>query len=392
MVEVRSTQRGSLACKAALHRRAAGAVLGLRRADKETSMNPLKIAAACALLLAAPAMASSATRPTYGQEKENRAKLVDIIDGATRDGLVAVLVPAPYVVHTGGPGVGSPITGFHLGRRSTDLPGFSARVSWQHKDVPSQGYVQLFNTNELETGPQRTVLMDVFEVHLIPPGTYLLNGAENYRLNTRVAKLKPLGDKDEVSKDIGATRLADVDYRFYSWKKVWVPPYTATDQHSRQVCTSVHVASGNCMSWGTQNYQTSEAREGFWEDRIVPDTIPAVRIQAVIAKAHAPLAFTAREGQILLSPFIVAGDGDVDFNGSDCAPVQNVTGCALRRFTVHYQPAPLDAARKHIAITSQGLNAKQRKVLERMEAMQLQVLGPSAPADPALGLGVSATP
>lgn len=169
--------------------------------------------------------------------------------------------------------------------------------------------MQLFNTNELETGPQRTVLMDVFEVHLIPPGTYLLNGAENYRLNTRVAKLKPLGTTDEVSKDIGATRLADVDYRFYSWKKVWVPPGVLTDQHSQQVCISVHVASGNCVAWGTQNYETSRPTEGYWDDRIVPEDIPAVRIQAVIAKAHAPLAFTAREGQILLNPFIVAADG-----------------------------------------------------------------------------------
>lgn len=200
-------------------------------------MQTLKIATACALLLTplVLACAGQAAPLSYAQEKENTAKLVDIIDGATRDGLVAVLVPAPYVVHNGGPGVGSPVPGFHLGNRSTDLPGFSTRVSFQHKDIPSQGYVQLFNTNELETGPQRTVLMDVFEVHLIPPGTYLLNGAENYRLNTRVAKLKPLGTMDEVSKDIGATRLADVDYRFYSWKKVWVPPGVLTDQHSQQV-------------------------------------------------------------------------------------------------------------------------------------------------------------
>ncbi|ALA87301.1 hypothetical protein ACTJJM_12190 [Stenotrophomonas sp. 22692] len=357
-------------------------------------MQTLKIATACALLLTTLGLACSgqAAPLSYAQEKENTAKLVDIIDGATRDGLVAVLVPAPYVVHNGGPGVGSPVPGFHLGNRSTDLPGFSTRVSFQHKDIPSQGYVQLFNTNELETGPQRTVLMDVFEVHLIPPGTYLLNGAENYRLNTRVAKLKPLGTTDEVSKDIGATRLADVDYRFYSWKKVWVPPGVLTDQHSQQVCISVHVASGNCVAWGTQNYETSRPTEGYWDDRIVPEDIPAVRIQAVIAKAHAPLAFTAREGQILLSPFIVAADGDIDFNANDCAPVDKLTGCALRRFTVHYQPAPLDAARKHIAITSRGLNGKQRKVLERMEAMQLQVLGPSAPSDAALGKGVSATP
>ncbi len=356
-------------------------------------MHTVKMAATCVLLLAPFGMSRPAqAAPTYKQEKENTAKLVDIIDGATRDGLVAVLVPAPYVVHTGGPGVGSPIPGLHLGRRSTDLPGFSMRVSFQHKDIPSQGYVQLFNTNELESGPQRTVLMDVFDVHLIPPGTYLLNGAENYRLNTRVSRLKPLGTRDEVSKDIGVTRLADVDYRFYSWKKVWVPPYTAIDQNSQQVCTSVHVASGNCMSWSTQTYETARVLEGYWDDKIVPEDIPAVRIQAVIAKAHAPLAFTAREGQILLSPFIVAADGDVDFNANDCAPVDNLTGCALRRFRVHYQPAPLDAARKHIAITSRGLNAKQRKVLERMEAMQLQVLGPSAPSDAVLGQGVSATP
>ncbi len=162
-----------------------------------------------------------------------------------------------------------------------------------------------------------------------------------------MAKLKPLGTTDEVSKDIGATRLADVDYRFYSWKKVWVPPGVLTDQHSQQVCISVHVASGNCVAWGTQNYETSRPTEGYWDDRIVPEDIPAVRIQAVIAKAHAPLAFTAREGQILLSPFIVAADGDIDFNANDCAPVDKLMGCALRRFTVHYQPAPLDAARKH---------------------------------------------
>jgi len=109
-------------------------------------MQTLKIATACALLLTTLGLACSgqAAPLSYAQEKENTAKLVDIIDGATRDGLVAVLVPAPYVVHNGGPGVGSPVPGFHLGNRSTDLPGFSTRVSFQHKDIPSQGYVQLF--------------------------------------------------------------------------------------------------------------------------------------------------------------------------------------------------------------------------------------------------------
>lgn len=356
-------------------------------------MKMLKHATACAPLLAAclGLTSSALARPTYEQEKENTAKLVDIIEGATRDGLAVVLVPAPYAVMDEGQLVSTPVPGFHLGKRSTDLPPFSMRTSWQHQDIPSQGYVQSFNTNELETGPQRTVLMDVLEVHLIPPGTYLLNGAENYRLGSRVANLKPLAAKDEASRDIGFTRLSDVMFRKYAWQKVWVPPSTLDEQHSEQVCTTVHVASGNCVSWGTQAYTTSRTTQGYWDDRIMPTDVAAVRIQAVISKAHAPLSFSAREGQILLSPFIVAAEGDVDFNNEDCSPEQGVMSCRLRRFTVRYQPAPLDATRQHIAISSRGLNAKQRKVLERIEPMQLEVRGPIGTKDPLLGTAVSAT-
>ena len=189
--------------------------------------------------------------------------------------------------------------------------------------------------------------MDVFEVHLIPPGTYLLNGAENYRLNTRVAKLKPLGTTDEVSKDIGATRLADVDYRFYSWKKVWVPPGVLTDQHSQQVCISVHVASGNCVAWGTQNYETSRPTEGYWDDRIVPEDIPAVRIRRSSPRPTRTGLHCPRRADPA-QPLHCCRRRRYRFNANDCAPVDKLTGCALRRFRVHHQPAPLEAARKHI--------------------------------------------
>ncbi len=88
-------------------------------------MQTLKIATACALLLTTLGLACSgqAAPLSYAQEKENTAKLVDIIDGATRDGLVAVLVPAPYVVHNGGPGVGSRSPAFIWATARPTYPG-----------------------------------------------------------------------------------------------------------------------------------------------------------------------------------------------------------------------------------------------------------------------------
>ncbi|WP_457321395.1 hypothetical protein [Stenotrophomonas sp. P5_B8] len=343
----------------------------------------------CALLTSISIDIAVAEQPDPNIEHVNG--ILDVIDGATRDGMVVVLTPVPYPQSYDEMWGTSLVPGFLLADSFHKLPPLSARTFWQNEQSPSQHYMPGFSANTLERKPM-VYLWTGFEVHVIAPGTYRLTSAESYRIDATLANLpKPENSDSETDGVQGRVRLEQVTYRQSYREKIWSPPGSIDEAHSRQVCTSVHVASGNCMSYRTETYDVPRHVEGAWLEKTRERDVPAVRVRAGIPSAAAPLAFTVKPGQIVLAARAIVANADVDYHGPDrCEDINATTrDCLLRRFTVHLSPAPMKAARVLVGINSTPLTPAQKALLARLEPMQVQVVGRAGTPDPLLGTPVS---
>lgn len=317
--------------------------------------------------------------------------LLEIIDGATRDGGAVILSVIPHAQALEGVQTSTMVPGLLLANGVHALPQFTARMYWKHDKDPKQHYMPEFSSNTLENKPA-AYLWEVLELHIVQPGTYRLTSAESYRINATLATLpKPAATASETDGVQGRVRLEPVTYRQLYLNKEWSPPGSTNERHTRQVCTSVQVVSGNCMAYAEQEYWTQKHLSGFWQEVTRERDVPAVRVQAGIPMEAAPLAFTIKPGQILLSDrFMVVEDG-VDYAGPDkCQDINaNTRDCLLRRFTVHVKPGPINAVRTYISVKSSRLTAAQKKLMARLEPMPVQVLGRTGTPDPLLGTPVS---
>lgn len=108
-----------------------------------------------------------------GSQQNPTNQLLNMIDEATREGMSVVLVPA-----------------LMPNKSVTDLSSYSHRVIFKNKDVPGIAYMQAFANNDLEKIKEAVYLWDFLEVNIVPPGTYLLSGGIDYKIDSTLAQIK----------------------------------------------------------------------------------------------------------------------------------------------------------------------------------------------------------
>lgn len=130
-----------------------------------------------------------------GSQQNPTNQLLNMIDEATREGMSVVLVPA-----------------LMPNKSVTDLSSYSHRVIFKNKDVPGIAYMQAFANNDLEKIKEAVYLWDFLEVNIVPPGTYLLSGGIDYKIDSTLAQIKaPKGQP--AASPLGSVNLSAVLYR-----------------------------------------------------------------------------------------------------------------------------------------------------------------------------------
>lgn len=54
---------------------------------------------------------------------------------------------------------------------------------WEYEKDPKVTFGRKFQTNALQRKPDETYLFKAFEVHILPPGKYLLTGGDDYQIH-----------------------------------------------------------------------------------------------------------------------------------------------------------------------------------------------------------------
>lgn len=163
-----------------------------------------------------------------------------MIDEATREGMSVVLVPA-----------------LMPNKSVTDLSSYSHRVIFKNKDVPGIAYMQAFANNDLEKIKEAVYLWDFLEVNIVPPGTYLLSGGIDYKIDSTLAQIKaPKGQP--AASPLGSVNLSAVLYRRFVKENYWRDASYADKTYTQNVCSAVHMASGQCVGWTEQQYSQRE--------------------------------------------------------------------------------------------------------------------------------------
>ncbi|WP_216822775.1 hypothetical protein, partial [Klebsiella oxytoca] len=102
----------------------------------------------------------------------------------------------------------------------TDLSSYSHRVIFKNKDVPGIAYMQAFANNDLEKIKEAVYLWDFLEVNIVPPGTYLLSGGIDYKIDSTLAQIKaPKGQP--AASSLGSVNLSAVLYRRFVKENYW---------------------------------------------------------------------------------------------------------------------------------------------------------------------------
>ncbi len=338
-------------------------------------MNILKILRPLAILAPASLLAACASigGPASPAQQNPTSKLLDMLDQATREGMSVVLVPT-----------------LMPNKSVTDLSSYSHRVIFKNKDMPGIAYMQAFANNDLEKIKDAVYLWDFLEVNIIPPGTYLLSGGIDYKIDSTLADIKaPKGQPGATP--LGAVNLSAVLYRRFVKEEYWRDASYADRTYSQNVCSAVHMASGQCVSWTQQNYnQREQVSQGGWTEGTKIQDVQSIKLQAQIPDAYAPLAFTIKPGQILLSDRFHLKTPGVHYDPKTCKAVdtQNIK-CALRDIQVYMRPAPVEFTQKFIDHEQPKLSETGRQVLARIQPMKTQVLGEKGMEDLVWGLPVS---
>ncbi|WP_025132131.1 hypothetical protein [Pseudomonas sp. PH1b] len=317
-------------------------------------------------------MSAEGTRddPRYSQ-------LLDLIDEALKSDMAVVLV-ADLTPH---PKLGDAMA----------MTQYTTRVIWMNEAAPQVTFSRGFQNNSLQKDTKTVYLFQSFEVHVLPPGKYLLTGGDDYRLN---AQLDQVGAKNGA---IGSGRgangtsyLSPELYREFYKQTNWHDASYLTETKTRTVCTAVHMASGACVSQGEQQYndtrQTGAA--GYREDTQYRD-IPAIKVQSRIPPKQALASFTLKGGQLVLSQRMHLKTPSYKYQQSGCRAVEpKMIECPLENMTVYTRPAPMEFSQKFIA-QRKNLSAQHQQMLSRLEPMQITPLGKQGLEDPVWGVPVS---
>ncbi len=308
-----------------------------------------------------------------GSHQNPTNQLLNMIDEATREGMSVVLVPA-----------------LMPNKSVTDLSSYSHRVIFKNKDVPGIAYMQAFANNDLEKIKEAVYLWDFLEVNIVPPGTYLLSGGIDYKIDSTLAQIKaPKGQP--AASPLGSVNLSAVLYRRFVKENYWRDASYADKTYTQNVCSAVRMASGQCVGWTEQQYSQREmVSDAGWAEGTKIEDVPSIKLQAQIPDAYAPLSFTIQPGQILLSDRFHLKTPAVSYDRKTCKAVdtQNIK-CTLQDLQVFMRPAPMELTKRFIDREQPRLDETGRQVLARIQPMKTEILGEAGMEDLTWGLPVS---
>lgn len=305
------------------------------------------------------------------------AQLLDLIGEALKDDMAVVLV-ADVMPHASL-------------NDAESMTKWTGNTVWMHEQQPKITFGRKFQNNSLQRDKQATYLFKAVEVHILPPGKYLLTGGDDYKLNALLdqvgARPGPVGSGRGAN---GTAYLSPELYREFYKETNWHEGTTGTQLKTRKVCTSVHRASGNCVSWGEEQYTetTQGSRAGYYEQTDSRD-IPAIKVQSRVPPKLALASFTLKGGQLVLSQRMHMKTPSYKYKQSGCRAVDpKMIECPLEDFTVYTRPAPMDFTQKLIA-QRHSLSDAHRQLLSTLQPMQITPLGKQGMEDPIWGVPLS---
>lgn len=328
------------------------------------------------------ALAGCVTLPTSSgkleQEAADNARMLFLVSEALKANMSVVLV-ADLTPHKS------------LGD-AEGMKQWTSRVIWTHETRPEVAFSRQFQNNALQRDPKTTYLFKAFEVHILPPGKYLLTGGDDYKFDASLGQLGARAGKPGSGQGAGGTAyLSPETYREYYVEQAWKDATTHTQTGTQRVCTTVHRASGNCVAWADQQYtETSQGSAAGYYNQTDSRDIPALKVSARVPPAQALASFTLQGGQLVLAQRTHLKTPSYRLRQSACRKVEaEKVECPLEDFTVYTLPAPMDFTRDYLSRPSVGATDAQRQLLSRMVPMQITPLGRQGRADPVWGTPIS---
>lgn len=128
------------------------------------------LSAALLLSLSLSGCVSELDSGAYGSMDDPRnAQMLDLVDQALKGNMAVVLV-ADVMPHKS---LSDALT----------MTQWTPTAIWEYEKDPKVTFGRKFQTNALQRKPDETYLFKAFEVHILPPGKYLLTGGDDYQIH-----------------------------------------------------------------------------------------------------------------------------------------------------------------------------------------------------------------
>lgn len=219
-----------------------------------------RFALSAALLLCLSGCVSELDSGAYGSMDDPRnAQMLDLVDQALKGNMAVVLV-ADVMPHKS---LSDALT----------MTQWTPTAIWEYEKDPKVTFGRKFQTNALQRKPDETYLFKAFEVHILPPGKYLLTGGDDYQIHGLLDQVGARGGPPGSGHGANGTAYLSPElYREYYREEVWKDATYGSEIKTEKVCTAVHVASGACVSWGEQQYtQTTQGSQaGYYQQTDSP--------------------------------------------------------------------------------------------------------------------------
>lgn len=344
---------------------------------------PRLLSALPAAVLLALSLSGCVPEPYVGSpgtmDDPRYARLLDEIDAALKANKAVVLVADVNPHKTLNDGL--------------DMTQWTPTVIWQNEQDPTITFGRRFQANELQRDRNATYLFKAFEVHILPPGKYLLTGGDDYQIRGVLDEVGARsGPPGSGSGPNGTAYLSTELYREYYREDVWKDATYGTETRSQAVCTVVHMASGACVAWGEQQYSETTQRSGagYYQQTDSRD-VPSIKVQSRLPADKALASFTVQGGQLLLAPRMHLRTPGYRYQASKCrATAPEKVECPLENLTVYTWPAPMDFTTSLIA--QRILSDRHQVLLSRIQPLQITPLRQQGKQDPIWGVPLSLTP
>lgn len=310
------------------------------------------------------------------QDDLRYAQLLDQVDAALKANMAVVLV-ADVMPHKS---LSDALT----------MTQWTPTAIWEYEKDPKVTFGRKFQTNELQRKPGETYLFKAFEVHILPPGKYLLTGGDDYQIHGLLDQIGARSGPPGSGRGANGTAYLSAElYREYYREEVWKDATYGSEIKTEKVCTTVHVASGACVAWGEQQYtQTTQGSGAGYYQQTDSRDVPSIKVQARLPVDKALASFTLQGGQLLLAPRMHLKTPGYKYQQSKCRAIDpKKIECPLDNLTVYTWPAPMSFTQN--LIEQRVLSDKHRQLLSRLQPMQITPLGKQGMEDPIWGVPLS---